>query len=249
LVGLPPAVRGLFGRSGESTIAVWLAPALGAPIEIAHATEWKVMGTSTVVALFGIGMAYAFFGGGYRAPVHAFARKMPRLLGLVRDKFRVDEIYGKVFVRPLRVACDLAYRWVDRILIDKILVGGWTFLVDIAGRVFRFLQAGDVQRYLAAFAIGAAVVVWIAARPASPDEIRVRVDGHTVKVELVSPQAKGDALKYGFDFDGDGVADREGSTPSAIWTYGGPDRYTVTITIDDPRWQTRRTLRQTVEVR
>jgi NADH-quinone oxidoreductase subunit L len=249
LAGVPPAIRGLFGRSGESAIAVWLAPALGAPVEIAHATEWKVMVASTVVALLGIGMAYAFFGGGYRAPAHAFARKMPRLLGLVRDKFRVDEMYGKVLVRPLRVACDLAYRWVDRILIDKILVGGGAFLVDIAGRVFRFLQAGDVQRYLAAFAIGAAVVVWIAARPARPDEIRVRVDGHTVKVELVSPQAKGDALKYGFDFNGDGVPDRAGSTPSAIWTYGGPDRYTITITIDEPRWQTRRALKQTVEVR
>jgi NADH-quinone oxidoreductase subunit L len=247
--GLPPAIRGLFGWGGESTLAVWLAPALGAPLEIAHATEWRVMGASTVVALFGIGIAYAFFGGGYRAPAHAFALKLPRLLGLVRDKFRVDEIYGKVLLRPLGVACDIAYRLVDRIVIDKILVGGWTFLADIAGRGLRFLQAGDVQRYLAAFAIGAAVMLWIAARPASPDEIRVRVDGQTVRVELVGRQAAGDALKYGFDFNGDGVADREGSEPSAIWTYGGPDRYTVTITIDDPRWQTRRTLRRTIEVR
>ena len=249
LVGLPPAIRELLGKHGESTLAVWLESAVGAPLEVAHGTEWRVMGVSTVVALLGIGLAYTFFGAGYRQPAHAFVRKVPRLVALVRDKFRVDELYAKILLRPFRILCDLVFQLVDRILIDKILIGSSTFVADMAGRVFRFLQAGDIQRYLAAFAIGLAVVVWIAARPAPPDEVRVKVDGHTVQVDLIDPEAASGVLKYGFDFDGDGTPDREGAKPSATWIYGGPDRYAVTITIEDSRWQTRRVLKRTFDIR
>jgi NADH-quinone oxidoreductase subunit L len=94
LVGIPPAIRELFGKHGESTLAVWLEPAVGAPLEVAHRTEWMAMGFSTLIALAGIGLAYLFYGGGYRAPAHAFARRAPGLVALVRDKFRVDELYG-----------------------------------------------------------------------------------------------------------------------------------------------------------
>ena len=248
-VGLPPAIRELFGKHGESTLAVWLEPAVGVPLEVSHGTEWRVMGVSTVVALLGIGLAYAFFGGGYRKPAHAFVGKAPRFVALVRDKFRIDELYSKLLLRPFRVLCDIVFQLVDRILIDKILIGSWTFVVDMIGRAFRFFQAGDIQRYLATFAIGLAVTVWIAARPASPDDVRVKVEGHTVRVDVVDQDAGAEGLKYSFDFDGDGTPDRQGSTPSATWIYGGPDRYVVTITIEDTRWQTRRILTRTFDIR
>jgi NADH-quinone oxidoreductase subunit L len=54
-VGVPPAIRELFGKHGESTLAVWLEPAVGAPLEVAHRTEWMVMGFATLAALAGIG--------------------------------------------------------------------------------------------------------------------------------------------------------------------------------------------------
>jgi len=43
--------------------------------------------------------------------------------------------------------------------------GGWTVLVDRAGRLLRLVQVGDVQRYLAVFAIGLAALVYVMARP------------------------------------------------------------------------------------
>ncbi len=248
-VSVPPAIRELLGRHGESTLAVLLAPAVGEPMHVSHALEWGVMATSTVVALGGIGLAYLFFGGGYRQPAHAFVQKVPGFVALVRDKFRVDELYAKLLLRPFRLVCDIVFQLVDRILIDKILIGGWTFLADMLGRVFRFFQAGDVQRYLAAFAIGASVVVWVAARPARPDEIRIKVEGRSVKVDVVDPGARRDALKYSFDFDGDGRPDRAGSTPSATWIYGGDLHQKVTITIEDSRWQTRRVITRPFELR
>jgi len=118
----------------------------GAPLEIAHRTEWRVMGFATLTALAGIGLAYLFYGGGYRAPAHAFARKFPGLVSLARDKFRIDELYGVIIIRPLQVFCRVVFQVVDRVLIDKILIGSWAFVADLAGRVFRFLQVGDVQR-------------------------------------------------------------------------------------------------------
>jgi hypothetical protein len=122
-------------------------------------------------------------------------------------------------------------------------------VADLAGRACRFVQVGDVQRYLAVFAIGLAVLVWIAARPAAPDEVRVRVEDNTVAVSLVDPEAESGDLTYSFDFDGDGIADRQGKTPSATWTFSGPDRHTVSIVIEDARWHTRRTIKRDIEIR
>jgi NADH-quinone oxidoreductase subunit L len=135
-VGVPPAIRELFGKHGESTLAVWLEPAVGAPLEIAHRTEWMVMGFATLTALAGIGLAYVFYGGGYRAPAHAFAQKFPGLVSLARDKFRIDELYGFLIIRPLQAFCRLVFQVVDRVLIDKILIGGWAFVADLAAACF-----------------------------------------------------------------------------------------------------------------
>ena len=248
-IGLPPAIRAFFGKHGESTLAVWLEPAVGAPLEVAQRSEWLVMGCSTLIALAGIGLGFLCYGGGYREPAHAFARKLPRLVALARDKFRVDELYAAIIIRPLVAVCQFVFVVVDRVLIDKLLIGGWAFVADLGGRVCRFFQAGDVQRYLAVFAIGLAALVWLAARPTAPEDIQIRVEGHGVRVTLVDPEAASGNLKYSFDFDGDGTPDREGKLPSATWIYGGPDRYTVTITIEDARWHTQRIIKREIEVR
>jgi len=248
-VGVPPAIRELFGKHGESTLAVWLEPAVGAPLEIAHRTEWLVMVFATLAALTGIGLAYVFYGGGYRSPAHAFAKKFPGLVSLARDKFRIDELYGVLIIRPLQAMCRIVFQVVDRILIDKILIGGWAFVVDVFGRAFRFIQAGDVQRYLAVFAIGLAVLFWITARPAAPDAVRFVVEGNTVSATVVDDEAASGNLTYSFDFNGDGIADRQGKMPNATWTFSGPADYTVSIVVEDTRWHTRRTIKRDVEIR
>jgi NADH-quinone oxidoreductase subunit L len=207
------------------------------------------MGSSTAIALLGIWLGYLFYGGGYRAPAVAFAQKMPGLVRLVRDKFRVDELYGFLVVRPLRWLCHALFLVVDRVLIDRILVGAGAFAVDLAGRAFRFVQAGDVQRYLAVFGIGLAALLWFAARPACPDRVEIVVEGRVARVTLADAEGETGRLKYSFDFDGDGTTDREGKSPTATWIYGGPDHYTVAITIEDARWRTRRTLQRDIEVR
>ena len=42
-------------------------------------------------------------------------------------------------------------------------------VVDIAGRIGRTFQVGDVQRYLAVFAIGILALFYVATKPSRPE--------------------------------------------------------------------------------
>ena len=46
-----------------------------------------------MLALLGIGLAWLFYGGGYREPVAQVRGRAPKLVKLVQDKFRIDELY------------------------------------------------------------------------------------------------------------------------------------------------------------
>jgi hypothetical protein len=143
----------------------------------------------------------------------------------------------------------LLFLVVDRILIDRLLVGGWAVLVESMGRLLRLLQVGDVQRYLAVFAIGLAALVYVMARPATPSEVKIRVEGRNLAVELSDGEARPGKLDYGFDFDGDGREDVLGPTPSASWSYARPGRYRLRVRITDPQWNTSRTIERSIDIR
>jgi NADH-quinone oxidoreductase subunit L len=243
VVGLPS------GWSHGDLIGRWLAPALGPGLEVSSGLEWTVMAASTAIAFAGIGVAWLFFGGGAREPARRFVAVLPRLVAAVRGKFFVDEIYDWLVVRPLRGLSRALFVVVDRILIDRLLVGGWTVVVDLIGRSLRLVQAGDVQRYLAVFAIGVAALVYVMARPAAPSEVKIRIDGRSAVVELGEREAVPGKLDYGFDFDGDGREDRLGPIPSATWSYARPGRYRLHIRITDPQWSTTRTVERTIDIR
>jgi NADH-quinone oxidoreductase subunit L len=245
IVGLPAAV----GRSHGDLIGHWLAPAVGPILEVGSGLEWRVMAASTVIALAGIGLAWRFFGGGAREPARRFVAALPRLTAAVRGKFFVDEIYERLLVRPLRVLSRAIFLVVDRILIDRLLVGGWAALVDTIGRLLRLVQVGDVQRYLAVFAIGLAALVYVMARPAAPSQVKIRIEGRSAVVELGDREAAAGKLHYGFDFDGDGREDRVGAVARANWLYARPGHYQLRVRITDPQWNTSRTIVRTIDIR
>ena len=64
-------------------------------------------------------------------------------------------------VRPFRVVARGLYEIVDRFIIDTIAVNGSAFVVGLFGRVSRWFQNGQVQRYLAGLVVGAAAVFMI----------------------------------------------------------------------------------------
>jgi NADH-quinone oxidoreductase subunit L len=241
-VGLPPALGDLFGKADINLLGHWLEPVVGPEPHVSHSLEWGLMGASTVVAVIGILLARAFYAGGYREPARRFVEAVPGFVALVRDKFRVDELYDLIIVRPIKVFSVALFKVVDRLLIDKVLVHGFALVVDVGGRVSRLFQVGDVQRYLAVFAIGVVGIFYLAIKPAAPElAVRTEKRGDTTSVEVDASQGapKGRELEYDFEFDGDGARDRTGRSPKAIWHYEGsatPVVHTIHVTIRDPRW-------------
>jgi NADH-quinone oxidoreductase subunit L len=246
LVGLPGA---LFGHPEWNLLAEREAPVLGPELEVPHTIEGIFIALSTVIAIAGIGLAYAYYGGGYREPAKKFAASFPGFVRLVQDKFRVDELYQKIFVRPIRWIGGGIYFLVDRILIDKILVEGTAAMTALVARVPRFFQNGDGQGYMAWFAIGVTVLVYFSTRPALSGDLRVAANGLTVEVDARrGAKASQQPLNYEFDFDDDGKPEVTGTSSTARHTYARPGSYKLRITVSNPAWDTKRTEVQRIEV-
>jgi NADH-quinone oxidoreductase subunit L len=245
LVGFP---GGLFGKPEANLLAHWLEPSLGAELQVTHATEWWVMGGSTVLAAIGIGLAYLFYGGGYRSPARGFGATFPGLISLARQAFKVDQLYDLIIIRPLKALSRALFRFVDRILIDQVMVHGTALVVDIASRVTRTFQVGDVQRYLAVFAVGIVALFYLATRPPEPS-LRVTIEGMHVTVDAGRGAPPGRPLSYEFDFDEDGRPDKESDRPTASFSYEGRGNYTIRVTVRDPRWSTSNTVKYRVSVK
>ncbi len=207
------------------------------------------MAGATALAGLGILLAYLFYGGGYRDPAKKFGAAFPKLVQLARDKFRIDELYQFLIIRPIKRLAQAIYFVVDRILIDKILVEGSAAVVDVFGRLARAVQVGDGQRYMAVFAVGVAGLLYFSTRPATPDALKVTVSGMQVDIDArrsAKPQER--PLEYSFDFD-DGAKPTPPGGPTAHHTYAKPGSYTIRVDVKDPRWGTTSAVKQKVEVR
>jgi len=251
LAGFTGLPGGLFDHPSWNLLNDELSPVLGPEMEVSRLTEIGVMVGATVFALLGIGVAWIFYGGGYREPSRKFASAVPKLVKLVQDKFRIDELYQFLFVRPLKRFAQAIYFVVDRILIDKILVGVPVAAVDFFGRLARSVQgSGDGQRYMAVFALGAAGVLYFAIRPMAPDALKVTVSGMGVDVDARrGNKPTPEALEYSYDFDDGGKPELSGAGPTAHHTYARPGSYTIRVDVKDTHWKTSSSVKQKVTVR
>jgi proton-translocating NADH-quinone oxidoreductase chain L len=119
--------------------------------EVGEHLNWTMMGVSSLLALGGIGLAYALYrnGGAEQAP-----GGLNGLFALSRNKLYVDELYHALFVKPAEVLAFLA-RAFDGFLdaLTRLIaavpqfVGGWV----------RPIQNGLVQFYALSMALGVAV--------------------------------------------------------------------------------------------
>jgi len=246
LVILPGA---LFGHEEWNLLAHRLDPVLGHELEVPHSIEEIFMVISSLIAVGGIAAAAAFYFGGFREPAKKFAAAVPGFVQLVRDKFRIDELYAKLFIRPVKLIGDGIFYVVDRILIDKILVGGPAALTGFLARIPRWFQNGDGQGYMGWFAIGAAALLFFATRPALSGEPRINVSGLDVDVDARhGGKASQQPLEYEFDFDDDGKPEVTGTVSTAHHTYARPGSYKLRITVRNPAWGTSQSETHRVEV-
>lgn len=162
--GLPDAYGELFGVEKSNSLHHFLQPVVNAPEHaIDHATEFGLAALTTSVGLAGIALATLLY----------YWRRdlVPKLVGaihplyvLVRDKYRIDELYDAVIVRPLHgFSRSVLARFVDQGLIDGIGVNGTASLVRAsADGALKYLQTGLAQSYIALMVLGGALLVaWL----------------------------------------------------------------------------------------
>jgi len=153
-IGLPKA----FGESADRFSAL-LEPifprleAAAAEHALASSIEWLLLGLSVAVAVAGLLLAWTWYGKQQGRVPDRIAASAPAAYALVADKFRVDELYDAVIVRPFAALARLLWKVIDVLVIDGILNAG-AFLVELAGDLLRFLQTGNVRNYALTFFLG-----------------------------------------------------------------------------------------------
>ena len=162
--GLPDAYGELFGVQRSNSLHHFLQPVVNSPVHaIDHATEFTLAAATTAVGLAGIALATLLY---YwrRDLVPGVVSAIQPLYALVRDKYRIDELYDLVIVRPLgAVSRGVLARGIDQGLIDGIGVNGTANLVRAtADGALKYLQTGLAQSYLVAMVLGGALLVaWL----------------------------------------------------------------------------------------
>jgi NADH-quinone oxidoreductase subunit L len=81
------------------------------------------------------------------------------LYTFVLDKYKVDELYGAVFIQPL-IALSLNVFWkgIDRGLIDGAVDGSAAGAREVSDEM-RQMQSGNIRSYAGWVAVGAAAVI------------------------------------------------------------------------------------------
>jgi NADH-quinone oxidoreductase subunit L len=171
---------------GAFSSAAWFPHWLESSVVVHHAhgshtTEILLMAVSVAIGLAGILLAYRMYVVRTSVPV-ALAGRFPRVYQLLLNKYWIDELYEKVFVRGTKRISSMAF-WFDSRIVDGIVNGsasvtkmivfiGGTFdrwvvdgLVNFVARLtlwvgsyVRSMQSGQIQFYLGTLA-GVFVVI------------------------------------------------------------------------------------------
>jgi NADH-quinone oxidoreductase subunit L len=163
-VGLPA----VFGEDANA-FARFLSPVFPVISGVAHehealphATEWLLMGLSVAVAASGIFLAWKWYTKEDGRVPARIAASFPGLYALVADKFRIDELYDALFVRPFAWLARALWKVVDVLVIDGIL-NATAFLVELTGDLLRFLQTGNARNYALTFLLGLVALLLVVA--------------------------------------------------------------------------------------
>jgi NADH-quinone oxidoreductase subunit L len=158
-------VAGWVGIPSENLNAIgpFLAPVLAAHPAGAHAEshtlEYALMLVSVLVAAAGVWLAHLLYVRSPELPGR-LAASAAGLYRLSLNKWYVDELYDKIFVRPTVQAALALWRWVDVLVIDGA-VNGVARVTQAWGSALRVMQSGQLQHYALFMAIGAVLVVGV----------------------------------------------------------------------------------------
>lgn len=145
--------EGTFGSPTHGTLSGDLA--VPGPL-----VEWLLMAASVTAAAAGIFLAWKWYSKEKGLVPARLAASYPAAYALVAEKFRVDELYDAVIVKPFVLLARVLWKVVDVLVIDGVLNAG-AFLVELTGDLLRFLQTGNVRNYALTFFLGVIALVLI----------------------------------------------------------------------------------------
>jgi len=192
----------------------WLEPSIarlpvaeGAHVSIAIGAT--AMSVGTLVGLAGIGLAYLWYVKENGTTPARIAASMPGLHALLMDKWRVDELYAFILIRPMAWLARFAANF-DKLAVDGLLAKATSSLTLVGGWVVTRVQNGVVYAYSAVMVVGLAGVVWWYLVPHAGLEHAVR--GAQVKLQASS----GLGYEYRFDANSDGEFETEWSGERSV---------------------------------
>ena len=141
----------------------FLEPVLGsefpkAVTEGSGSTEWLLMGVSVLFSFAGLILAYVLYVSKPYLP-EKIAASLGAFYDAVLNKYYIDEIYARIFVKPL-VDGSTAILWqgVDRKVIDDTVNNAADGAQHVSDEV-RHMQSGNLRSYAGWIASGAALVI------------------------------------------------------------------------------------------
>ena len=152
-------VGGVINLPGALTLEHFLEPVVGESHVPEGLVPWILAGVALLVALIGIAVARALYMsrsatvrrraiyGAFRLPIDA-----------ARNKFYVDQIYGRMIVMPGKRLARFASEVIDAKVIDGVITGTGRVIAGFS-EGFRRTQTGYVRSYAAVFLFGVVVVL------------------------------------------------------------------------------------------
>ena len=161
LIGLVSLLSGLFGGGTAEWFGHHLHATLGfeALKHAEHHFDWLIALTGTVAGVGGLALAYLMYAELSPIPGQMSQRLAPLYEASVQ-KFRVDELYEWLFVRPTR-ALAVVCEFLDTYLVDR-LVRGVAMIPPTVGRdMLARYQNGLIQFYATISALSVAILLLI----------------------------------------------------------------------------------------
>lgn len=113
---------------------------------LSHSMELGLMGASILIVFISAFLAIAIYKVGPQGG-EKFANTFGPFYRLVRDKWRVDELYELIIIRPLALLGQALYKFIDRVIIEGV-VNGIPETLYTGTSVASDAQSGMARNYL-----------------------------------------------------------------------------------------------------
>lgn len=159
-IGIPNFVVATFtGTADVNLIGNWLDHVtMDASLILSKQVEWLLLAGSVIFAVSGVLAARYLYGKGeLEAPDRSLASKLGAMYDVWIEKYRLDEIYEGLIVRPTVKVSDRVLAVIDIRIIDGA-VNMVAAVIRFFGGVLRYMQTGLVQTYAYGIVLGVIIV-------------------------------------------------------------------------------------------